>query len=137
MEMDITTKKYKAITELLPLALVSAILLITVCPFNIVYRSSRIFLLRTAFRAISAPLYKVTLSDFMLADQMSSQGQALRSVAFYICYYSSGDYRMRKTTCKSDIVYNSFYIALAAFPFWLRALQVGVFKGLMINPKKS
>ncbi|KAI3966953.1 hypothetical protein MKW92_040420 [Papaver armeniacum] len=123
MEMDRTTKKYKAITELLPLGLVSAILLITVCPFNIVYRSSRIFLLRTALRAISAPLYKVTLSDFMLADQMSSQGQALRSVAFYICYYSSGDYRMRKTTCKSDIVYNSFYIALAAFPFWLRALQ--------------
>ncbi|MCL7033813.1 hypothetical protein MKW94_003101 [Papaver nudicaule] len=123
MEMDITTKKYKAITELLPLALVSAIILITVCPFNIVYRSSRIFLLRTTLRAISAPLYKVTLSDFMLADQLSSQGQALRSVAFYICYYSSGDYRMRKTSCKSDIVYNSFYIALAAFPFWLRALQ--------------
>ncbi|MCL7029356.1 hypothetical protein MKW94_030758 [Papaver nudicaule] len=123
MQMDITTKKYKAITELLPLGLVSAIILITVCPFNIVYRSSRIFLLRTTFRAISAPLYKVTLSDFMLADQLSSQGQALRSVAFYICYYASGDYRKRETGCRVDVVYNSFYIALAAFPFWLRALQ--------------
>ncbi|KAI3934665.1 hypothetical protein MKX01_012205 [Papaver californicum] len=123
MELDITTKKYKALTELLPLALVLAILLVIVCPFNIVYRSSRIFLLRTTFRAISAPLYRVTLSDFMLADQLSSQGQALRSVAFYICYYASGDYKRRETSCKADVVYNSFYIALAAFPFWLRALQ--------------
>ncbi|KAI3900717.1 hypothetical protein MKW92_003351 [Papaver armeniacum] len=123
MEMDTSTKKYKALTELLPLALVSVIGLITVCPFNIVYRSSRVFLLRTAFRCISAPLYKVTLSDFVLADQLSSQGQALRSVAFYICYYASGDYKMRETKCKSDIAYNSFYIMLAAFPFWLRALQ--------------
>ncbi|KAI3862449.1 hypothetical protein MKW92_005876 [Papaver armeniacum] len=124
MELDISTKKYKAITELLPLALVSVtIVLIIVCPFNIVYRSSRIFLLRTTVRAISAPLYRVTLSDFMLADQLSSQGQALRSVAFYICYYSSGDYKRRETSCKADVVYNSFYVALAAFPFWLRALQ--------------
>ncbi|KAI3915765.1 hypothetical protein MKW92_033194 [Papaver armeniacum] len=123
MEMDISTSKYKALTELLPLALVSVIVLITVCPFNIVYRSSRVYLLRTAFRCISAPLYTVTLSDFMLADQLSSQGQALRSVAFYICYYASGDYKMRETKCKSDVVYNSFYIMLAAFPFWLRALQ--------------
>ncbi|MCL7026488.1 hypothetical protein MKW94_018002 [Papaver nudicaule] len=123
MELDISTKKYKALTELLPLALVSVIFLITVCPFNIIYRSSRIFLLRTAFRCISAPLYKVTLSDFMLADQLSSQGQALRSVAFYICYYGSGDYKTRETSCKTNGVYNSFYIMLAAFPFWLRALQ--------------
>ncbi|XP_026400642.1 phosphate transporter PHO1 homolog 3-like [Papaver somniferum] len=123
MELDISTKKYKAITELLPLALVSVILLIIVCPFNIVYRSSRMFLLRTTFRSISAPLYKVTLSDFMLADQLSSQGQALRSVAFYICYYTSNDYKRRETYCKADVVYNSFYIALTAFPFWLRALR--------------
>ncbi|MCL7049887.1 hypothetical protein MKW94_025853 [Papaver nudicaule] len=123
MEMDISTKNYKALTELLPLALVSVIVLITVCPFNIVYRSSRVFLLQTAFRCISAPLYTVTLSDFMLADQLSSQGQALRSVAFYICYYASGDYKTRETKCKSDVVYNSFYVMLAAFPFWLRALQ--------------
>ncbi|KAI3936894.1 hypothetical protein MKW92_051242 [Papaver armeniacum] len=129
MEMDISTSKYKALTELLPLALVSVIVLITVCPFNIVYRSSRVYLLRTAFRCISAPLYTVTLSDFMLADQLSSQGQALRSVAFYICYYASGDYKMRETKCKSGVVYNSFYIMLAAFPFWLRALQVNPMQG--------
>ncbi|RZC72352.1 hypothetical protein C5167_035530 [Papaver somniferum] len=133
MELDISTKKYKAITELLPLALVSVILLIIVCPFNIVYRSSRMFLLRTTFRSISAPLYKVTLSDFMLADQLSSQGQALRSVAFYICYYTSNDYKRRETYCKADVVYNSFYIALTAFPFWLRALRgINGFKYLSI-----
>ncbi|KAI3864981.1 hypothetical protein MKW92_020491, partial [Papaver armeniacum] len=96
MELDISTKKYKASLNYF---LCISFILIIVCPFNIVYRSSRIFLLRTTFRAISAPLYRVTLSDFMLADQLSSQ---------------------ERDHCKADVVYNSFYIALAAFPFWLR-----------------
>ncbi|KAI3900184.1 hypothetical protein MKW92_004926 [Papaver armeniacum] len=123
LEIDHTATKYKPLKELLPLALVSAVLLITFCPFNIVFRSSRIFLLRTTLHCLSAPLYKVSLSDFMLADRMSSQGQALRNVAFYICYYASGDYKTRETSCKTNNVYNSFYIMLGAFPFWLRALQ--------------
>ncbi|KAI3924285.1 hypothetical protein MKW98_032486 [Papaver atlanticum] len=123
LEIDHTATKYKPLKELLPLALVSAVLLITFCPFDIVFRSSRIFLLRTTLHCLSAPLYKVSLSDFMLADQMSSQGQALRNVAFYICYYASGDYKTRETSCKTNNVYNSFYIMLGAFPFWLRALQ--------------
>ncbi|RZC77733.1 hypothetical protein C5167_002166 [Papaver somniferum] len=123
LEIDHTATKYKPLKELLPLALVSAVILITFCPFDIVFRSSRIFLLRTTLHCLSAPLYKVSLSDFMLADQMSSQGQALRNVAFYICYYASGDYKTRETSCKTNNVYNSFYIMLGAFPFWLRALQ--------------
>ncbi|KAL8475729.1 hypothetical protein ACS0TY_028403 [Phlomoides rotata] len=73
MEMDMNTKRYSTLTELVPLSLVLAVLFITVCPFNIIYRSSRFFLLKCAWHCVCAPLYKVVLCDFFLADQLTSQ----------------------------------------------------------------
>ncbi|KAH6771158.1 EXS family protein, partial [Perilla frutescens var. hirtella] len=73
MEMDPITKDYKAITELLPLGLVVLVIVILLCPLNILYRSSRFFLLVALFHCLLAPLYKVTLPDFFLADQLTSQ----------------------------------------------------------------
>ncbi|KAF6171812.1 hypothetical protein GIB67_007333 [Kingdonia uniflora] len=77
MEMDPSTESYEALTELVPLVLVIAVLLIVFCPLNIIYRSSRFFLIRCAFRSICAPLYKVSLVDMILADQLTSQSLRL------------------------------------------------------------
>ncbi|XP_073136539.1 phosphate transporter PHO1 homolog 3 [Henckelia pumila] len=123
MEMDPVTKEYKAITELLPLVLVGLLLAIMLCPFNIIYRSSRFFLLVSLFHCIFSPLYKVTLPDFLLADQISSQIQALRSFEFYICYYGWGDYKHRQNSCGDSDVFNTFSYIIAALPFWWRCLQ--------------
>ncbi|XP_073050120.1 LOW QUALITY PROTEIN: phosphate transporter PHO1 homolog 3-like [Primulina eburnea] len=123
MEMDPVTKEYKAITELLPLVLVGLLMAIMLCPFNIIYRSSRFFLLVSLFHCVFAPLYKVTLPDFLLADQLSSQIQALRSFEFYICYYGWGDYKHRLNTCSDSHVFNTFSYIIAALPFWWRFLQ--------------
>lgn len=89
MEMDQRTKSFSALTELVPLGLVivsakkisisnlfcclfywtvdiyadgfvlQVLLLITFCPFNIIYKSSRLFLIQCAFHCVCAPLYKV------------------------------------------------------------------------------
>ncbi|KAF8390163.1 hypothetical protein HHK36_024685 [Tetracentron sinense] len=123
MQMDPKTKDYKVLTELLPLGLVVLVIVITFCPFNIIYRSSRYFLLQCAFHCICAPLYKVTLPDFFLADQLTSQVQAIRSLEFYICYYGWGDYKHRQNTCKSNAVYETFYFIIAVIPYWSRLLQ--------------
>ncbi|XP_042496246.1 phosphate transporter PHO1 homolog 3-like [Macadamia integrifolia] len=123
MQMDPKTNSYKAFTELLPLGLVFLVLAITLCPFHIIYHSSRFFLLRSAFHCISAPLYKVTLPDFFLADQLTSQVQAIRSLEFYICYYGWGDYKRRKNTCNGNDVYNTFFYIIAVIPYWSRFLQ--------------
>ncbi|XP_047312082.1 phosphate transporter PHO1 homolog 3-like [Impatiens glandulifera] len=123
MEMDPITKDYKVFTELLPLGLVVLLLVILVCPFNIIYRSSRFFFLVCIFHCICAPLYKVTLPDFFLADQLTSQVQALRSLEFYICYYGWGDFRHRQNTCQSSDVYKIFSFIVAALPYWSRLLQ--------------
>ncbi|XP_050373010.1 phosphate transporter PHO1 homolog 3-like [Argentina anserina] len=123
MEMDPKTQDYKAITELLPLFLVLLVVVILLCPLNIVYRSSRYFLLVCFFHGICAPLYKVTLPDFFLADQLTSQVEAIRSLQFYICYYGWGDYKHRNNTCGSNVVFNTFSFIVACVPFWLRFLQ--------------
>ncbi|KAJ4889913.1 Phosphate transporter PHO1-like protein 3 [Raphanus sativus] len=122
MEADPKTKGYQTFTELLPLFLLIAMFVVLVLPFNFFYRSSRFFFLSCVFRCLAAPLYKVTLPDFFLADQFTSQVQALRSIEFYICYYGWGDFRHRKSTC-SNSVYNTFLFIVGIIPYVSRLLQ--------------
>ncbi|PIN13290.1 putative small molecule transporter [Handroanthus impetiginosus] len=123
MEMDPVTQEYKAITELLPLGLVVLVIVVMLCPLNIIFHSSRFFLLVCLFHCILAPLYKVTLPDFFLADQLTSQVQALRSLEFYICYYGWGDYKLRQNSCQKNDVFKTFSFIVAAVPYWWRLLQ--------------
>ncbi|XVE83752.1 hypothetical protein DITRI_Ditri16bG0111600 [Diplodiscus trichospermus] len=123
MEIDPRTKSFRTLTELIPLALLIAVLSITFCPFNIIYRSSRFFLIQCAFHCFFAPLYKVTLPDFFLADQLTSQVQAFRSLEFYICYYGWGNFRKRLNKCEESEVYKVFYIVVAIIPYWIRFVQ--------------
>ncbi|KAB2613842.1 phosphate transporter PHO1 9-like [Pyrus ussuriensis x Pyrus communis] len=134
MELDPKTKSYVAVKELVPLGLVIVVLLIMVCPFNIIYRSSRYFLLLCIFRCLLAPLYKVTLPDFFLADQLTSQVQAFRSLEFYICYYGWGDFKKRSHNCLDSHVFKSFYFIVAMIPYWMRSLQVFCVQNSLISP---
>ncbi|CAN4082619.1 unnamed protein product [Withania somnifera] len=124
MDMNPITKSYETVKELIPLMLVFVLLLITFCPLNILYRSSRFFFLRTAWHCLCAPLYKVTLPDFLLADQLTSQVQAIRNLQFYVCYYVWGNFKTRSNTCQESSVYQILHIMVAIIPFWSRFLQV-------------
>ncbi|XP_075658491.1 phosphate transporter PHO1 homolog 3-like isoform X1 [Castanea sativa] len=123
MEMDPKTKNYGTYSEILPLTLVFLVFIILFCPLNIIYRSNRFFFLTCLFHCICAPLYKVTLPDFFLADQFTSQVQALRSFEFYICYYGWGYFQHRENRCEESEVYNTFLFIVAVIPYWSRILQ--------------
>ncbi|GJV02081.1 SPX and EXS domain-containing protein [Tanacetum coccineum] len=124
MQMDPNTQSYKALTELVPLGLVILVLLITFCPFNIFYRANRYFLLVCLWHCICAPFYTVTLPDFFLADQFTSQVQLLRSLQFYVCYYGWGDFKKRDAqTCNDSDIYKTITIIIAVIPYWIRVLQ--------------
>ncbi|KAL5722927.1 Phosphate transporter PHO1 3 [Ranunculus cassubicifolius] len=123
MEIDKVTGDYKVFTELLPLLLMIFVLLIVFCPFNIVYRAARFYILVCLFHCICAPLYKVTFPDFFLADQLTSQVQAIRNVEYYICYYGWGNLKRRENNCKNLDWYNSFYYIIATIPYWWRFFQ--------------
>ncbi|KAG8366922.1 hypothetical protein BUALT_Bualt16G0018300 [Buddleja alternifolia] len=68
-------------------------------------------------------LVTVTFSDFFLADQLTSQVQAFRSLQFYICYYGWGDFRKRSNRYLDSNIYEVLYIVVAIIPFWSRVLQ--------------
>ncbi|RZC80988.1 hypothetical protein C5167_043568 [Papaver somniferum] len=123
MEMDKNTKDFKTLTELVPLLLVLFVIAVTVCPFNIVYRSSRYFLLVCLFHCICAPFYKVLLPDFFLADQLTSQVQAIRSMEYYICYYGGGGFKSRDSSCKKSDVFKVFNFIVASIPYVFRLFQ--------------
>ncbi|XP_077245662.1 phosphate transporter PHO1 homolog 3-like isoform X2 [Tasmannia lanceolata] len=108
MEIDPKTKEYKTFTQLEPMFLVTMVLLITFCPFKIIYHSSRLFLLRCAYHCILAPLYKV---------------QAIRCLEFYVCYYGWGDVKHRMQHCSKSSVFDSFYFIIAVVPYWSRLMQ--------------
>ncbi|XP_016488360.2 phosphate transporter PHO1 homolog 10 [Nicotiana tabacum] len=123
LHMNSRAEEYVTRIEYVPLGLMTVLLFITFCPFNIIYRSSRLFLIRCIFRCICAPLYKVTLPDFFLADQLTSQVEAIRSLEYYICYYTWVKSSHGHNTCQSHNVYNIFYFILAVIPYWFRFFQ--------------
>lgn len=123
MEADPRTKSFAAITESIPLALLIALLFIIFCPFDIIYRSSRFFFVHSAFHLVCAPFYKVSLQDFFLADQLTSQVQAFRSLQFYICYYGWGDFIRRSNRCFESKIFEAFFFVVAIIPYWIRTLQ--------------
>lgn len=99
------------------------VILVIFYPFNIYYRSSRYFFLRSTFHCICAPFYKVTLPDFFLGDQFTSQVPALRCLEFYICYYGWGDFKTRSNQCIDNATYKVLYIIIGVIPFWIRCIQ--------------
>ncbi|WCJ22197.1 EXS (ERD1/XPR1/SYG1) family protein [Euphorbia peplus] len=126
MEVDPKTKDYHELSELLPVILVILLLVLLLLPIKVLYRPARFFFLTCIFHCIAAPLYKVTLPDFFLADQLTSQVQLLRSLEFYVCYYGWGDYKNRKNNCTTSsksVVFNTFYFIVAVIPYWSRLLQ--------------
>ncbi|TYK17692.1 phosphate transporter PHO1-like protein 10 [Cucumis melo var. makuwa] len=123
LDRDPSTQKYRTEAEKVPLGTTALILLITFCPFNILYKSSRFFFIRCLLRCISAPLCKVKFPDYFLADQLTSQVQASRCIVLYICYYGLGEYSRKQNKCHTRGVYNTLSFIIAVVPFWLRFLQ--------------
>lgn len=119
--LSVTDNKNYA--KLIPLLVLLVFLGITFCPFNIIYRSSRYFLIKCLFHCVCAPFYEVTLPDFFLADQLTSQVSAIRSIEFYICYYSRQGFPQEQSKCHDYGVYNAFYFVVAIIPYWIRCFQ--------------
>ncbi|KAF5725377.1 phosphate transporter PHO1 9-like [Tripterygium wilfordii] len=78
---------------------------------------------KTVTELVPLGLLTVTLPDFFLADQLTSQVQALRNLEFYICYYGWGDFMRRSNTCQGSDIYDAFNLVVAIIPYWLRFVQ--------------
>ncbi|GAB4828938.1 Phosphate transporter PHO1 1 [Ancistrocladus abbreviatus] len=110
--------------QAIPGLLLLCFLLLLVCPFNIVYRSSRYHLLQVLRNIVFSPLYKVVMLDFFMADQLCSQVPMLRHLEYVACYYITGSYKTQdygyciRTTHYRDLAY-----AISFLPYYWRAMQ--------------
>ncbi|KAF5961804.1 hypothetical protein HYC85_003013 [Camellia sinensis] len=84
----------------------------------------RIRSFRTITELVPLGLVTVTLPDFFLADQFTSQVQALRSLEFYVCYYGWEDFKRRSNKCNQSDTFKNFCIVVSVIPYWLCSLQV-------------
>lgn len=51
-------------------------------------RSSRVIILLSQFRVVTAPFHHVGFADFWLADQLNSLVVVLMDLEYMICFYS-------------------------------------------------
>ncbi|XP_057417468.1 phosphate transporter PHO1 homolog 1-like isoform X2 [Lotus japonicus] len=125
LHLTLLTKGYSyAQVQVIPGLLFLTFLLILVCPFNIVYRSSRYHFLCVIRNIIFSPLYKVVMLDFFMADQLCSQVPMLRNLEFVACYYITGSYKTQDYGyCMRVKQYRNLAYAVSFLPYYWRAMQ--------------
>eukprot|EP00898_Chlorokybus_atmophyticus_P006115 jgi/Chlat1/6504/Chrsp45S05998 len=113
-----------ASADIIPVVLLGVYFLVLLYPFNVFYRSSRLFFLRTLYKLLTAPCHRVRLADFFLGDQLTSQVRFLYDLQFSVCYYFSGEYATRNfRTIQEDPVFKDFSYIVGCLPFFCRAMQ--------------
>ncbi|KAL2347458.1 hypothetical protein Fmac_001458 [Flemingia macrophylla] len=125
LHLTLLTKGYSyAQVQDIPGLLILGFLLILVCPFNIIYRSSRYRFLCVIRNIILSPLYKVVMLDFFMADQLCSQVPMLRSLEYMACYYITGSYKTQDYGyCMRTKHYRDLAYAVSFLPYYWRAMQ--------------
>ncbi|XP_057961513.1 phosphate transporter PHO1 homolog 1 [Malania oleifera] len=123
VHLSLVAKRYSSTqVQAIPGLLLLIFLILLVCPFNVVYRSSRYRFLCVIRNIILSPLYKVVMLDFFMADQLCSQVPMLRNLEYIACYYITGSYRTQDygycTRTNKDLAY-----AVSFLPYYWRAMQ--------------
>ncbi|KAL4195709.1 hypothetical protein AMTRI_Chr04g242450 [Amborella trichopoda] len=110
--------------DAIPGLLLLLFLMLLVCPFNIVYKSTRFYFLRVIRNIVLSPLYKVVMADFFMADQLCSQVPMLRSLEYVACYYITGSYKTQDYGyCMQSKHYRDLAYAVSFLPYYWRAMQ--------------
>ncbi|XP_071706366.1 phosphate transporter PHO1 homolog 1-like [Rutidosis leptorrhynchoides] len=110
--------------DCIPGFLLLVFLVLLVCPFNIVYKSSRYRLLSVLRNIVLSPLYKVVMLDFFMADQLCSQVPMLRNLEYVGCYYITGSYKTQDYGyCVRTKNYRDLAYAVSFLPYYWRAMQ--------------
>ncbi|KAE8714642.1 Phosphate transporter PHO1-2 [Hibiscus syriacus] len=110
--------------DTIPGILLLVFITLLVCPFDILYRSTRYCFLRIVRNIICSPLYKVLMVDFFMADQLTSQIPLLRHLESTTCYFLSGSFKTHQySTCKNGQLYRQLVYVISFSPYYWRALQ--------------
>ncbi|KAL6543746.1 Phosphate transporter PHO1 1 [Orobanche gracilis] len=110
--------------QVIPGLLLLVFIIVLVCPFNIIYKSSRYRLLSVIRNIVLSPLYKVVMLDFFMADQLCSQVPMLRNLEYVTCYYITGSYKTQDYNyCMRNTYHKDLAYAVSFLPYYWRAMQ--------------
>ncbi|CAH9131047.1 unnamed protein product [Cuscuta epithymum] len=110
--------------DVIPGILILCLIGMLFCPFNILYRPTRVCFLRVIRNIICSPFYKVLMVDFFMADQLTSQIPLLRHMESTACYFLAGSFKTHKyETCKSGRMYTELAYVISFAPYYWRAAQ--------------
>ncbi|KAK9727557.1 Xenotropic and polytropic retrovirus receptor 1 [Basidiobolus ranarum] len=103
-----------------PLILICTMVGLFLCPFRILYYTSRRWLIITLYRIVTSPLYSVYFRDFFIADELNSLGYTLINLQLMACAYSYG-WENLESRCNI----HTYWIAMCipTLPAWWRFLQ--------------
>uniref|UniRef100_A0A1D1YDE8 Phosphate transporter PHO1 1 n=1 Tax=Anthurium amnicola TaxID=1678845 RepID=A0A1D1YDE8_9ARAE len=123
--LSLTVRGYSSgQVQAIPGLLLMFFLALLVCPFNILYRTSRYCFIRVIRNIILSPLYKVVMVDFFMADQLCSQVPMLRNLEYVACYYITGSYKTQDYGfCNRTTHYRDLAYAVSFLPYYWRAMQ--------------
>ncbi|KAL0296781.1 UNVERIFIED_CONTAM: Phosphate transporter [Sesamum radiatum] len=125
VHLSLVAKGYSyAQVQVIPGLLLALFIVVLLCPFNIIYKSSRYRLLTVLRNIILSPLYKVVMLDFFMADQLCSQVPMLRDLEYIACYYITGSYKTQDYNyCMKTTYYRDLAYAVSFLPYYWRAMQ--------------
>lgn len=125
IHLSLTAKGYSSTQiQAIPGILLLLFLVLLVCPFNTIYKSSRYRFLRILRNIVLSPLYKVVMLDFFMADQLCSQVPMLRNLEHVACYYITGSYKTQDYGfCMRTPHYRDLAYAISFLPYYWRAMQ--------------
>ncbi|XP_054776070.1 phosphate transporter PHO1 homolog 1 [Prosopis cineraria] len=125
LHLTLLAKGYSyAQVQAIPGLLLLVFLLVLVCPFNIIYLSSRYRFLSVIRNIVLSPLYEVVMLDFFMADQLCSQVPMLRNLEYIACYYMTGSYKTQDYGyCMRAKHYRDLAYAVSFLPYYWRAMQ--------------
>ncbi|KAL3501621.1 hypothetical protein ACH5RR_036070 [Cinchona calisaya] len=124
LHLLLIAKGYNSHIQAIPGLLLLVFLILLVCPFNIIYKSSRYRFLCVIRNIILSPLYKVVMLDFFMADQLCSQVPMLRNLEYVACYYITGSYKTQDYgLCMRNKNYRDLAYAVSFLPYYWRAMQ--------------
>ncbi|CAO2828436.1 unnamed protein product [Amaranthus hypochondriacus] len=123
--LSLLAKGYSStLVQSIPAFLLVFFLLVLICPFNILYQSTRFRFLQVIRNILFAPLYKVVMLDFFMADQLCSQVPLLRNLEYLACYYITASYKTQDYGyCQRTTYYRDLAYAVSFLPYYWRAMQ--------------
>ncbi|CAN4124722.1 unnamed protein product [Withania somnifera] len=110
--------------QAIPGLLLLVFMMLLLCPFNIIYKSSRYRFICVIRNIMFSPLYKVAMLDFFMADQLCSQVPMLRNLEYVACYYITRSYKNQDYGyCMRTQYYRDLAYAVSFLPYYWRAMQ--------------